>query len=60
MIFSTEGNKTLRNKNAQDMATVTNRGTIQIRKQAIMEKWIKNAIIRIWITLIWQLLNFFL
>jgi len=31
MMFNTDGNKTLCNKNAWDMAIVTNRGTSQIR-----------------------------
>jgi uncharacterized protein (DUF885 family) len=31
MMFNTDGNKTLYNKNTQDMATVTNEGTSQIK-----------------------------
>ena len=31
MMFNTDGNETLCNKNAQDMAVVTNRGTSQIQ-----------------------------
>jgi len=33
---------------------------VRYGQQAIMEKWIQNAIIRMWITLTWQWLIFFI
>jgi len=41
------------------MATVTEEQVGYVQ-QAIVEKWIQNAIIHMWITLTWQWLNFFL
>jgi len=41
------------------MATVTEE-QVTYGQQAIVEKWIQNAIIHMWITLTWQWLNFFL
>jgi hypothetical protein len=41
------------------MAVVTNRGTSQIWKKAVMEKWIQNAIICMWVTLTCQWLKFY-